>query len=837
MTAMEWGVILRWYLVLQILSVPFVYLSRRFFFALPDQGYAIAKSLTVLLVGFGSWLSFAWLQIPFTTGLPWLVWLLCCGLVWKLRRHELHRHFRRGTRWPAGPARAAVWTTEVIFALVYVGWIWVVAHDPGIEHTEQPMDFMFINSLWATSQYPPQDAWLAGFPVSYYYFGYWMLVCLAKAVQAAPSMAYNLGQANWYALLWLGAWGFGYNVAAVWRKGRQPGQQGQGTSVAAGVLSGLCVAGMGNLQGFFEALYAFGIGQDHWYARLQVRNFPAAVARAGRDWLSDSSWWWWRSARVISDRDLDGNHLEVIAEFPMFSYILGDNHPHVLFAPFLFVAMSLALQWIIGPSLQVQPGLQTERRQSWGARIKAMVVGTDWRLGYWGLALVLVGAAYFGNAWDLVTILLLLTVSMSTGYLRLYTRRLGTWCATLAGVALLLLAGAAVLILPYLLTAQSQVEGLQLNWSNPTRPVQLAVMWGPLLLSGGLYLLVFAPRSLKRVRHSLYASLLAWLIPGLVFSWAWWSGLGASTLSAFTPDRTVDSVLIRERWTGHWLTPAILGLLLGLGGAQFSRWWWQDRGQPTDNQAVHAFVLLCLTAGFLLLYMPEFIFLRDRFGSLMRMNTVFKFHYQAWHLLAPVMAVTVVLGLARPWRWPTFCVSAFLSLLLLAGMVYPVAGIGSKVQGSADEKTLDIYHHLGKTDPAVADALVWLQTHVPAGTVIAEAPGQSYLADASRVSGFTGLVTLLGWTGHEAQWRGSTYSAMIAGREEALQLLYATGTREEILQTMEDWNIQYIYLGVRERQQYAVSTERLELLRTLLDPVYGKHDILVLANPAYRADP
>ncbi len=86
MTAMEWGVVLRWYLVLQILSIPFVYISRRLFMALPDQGYAIAKSLAVLLVGFGSWLAFAWLQVPFTAGLPWLIWLLGCGLAWQWRR-------------------------------------------------------------------------------------------------------------------------------------------------------------------------------------------------------------------------------------------------------------------------------------------------------------------------------------------------------------------------------------------------------------------------------------------------------------------------------------------------------------------------------------------------------------------------------------------------------------------------------------------------------------------------------------------------------------------------------------------------------------------------------
>ena len=39
-----------------------------------------------------------------------------------------------------------------------------------------------------------------------------------------------------------------------------------------------------------------------------------------------------------------------------------------------------------------------------------------------------------------------------------------------------------------------------------------------------------------------------------------------------------------------------------------------------------------LAAGFALMFVVEFVFIRDSFGS--RMNTVFKFYYQAWILIA-----------------------------------------------------------------------------------------------------------------------------------------------------------------------------------------------------------
>ena len=815
MAAMEWGVVLRWYLVLQILSIPFVYISRRLFVALPDQGYAIAKSLAVLLVGFGSWLAFAWLQVPFMTGLPWLIWLLGCGLAWQLRRRELRHRFHQGLAWPAGPAKSTVWMTEAVFALVFVGWLWVVAHDSGIEHTEQPMDFMFLNSLWTTSHYPPHDAWLAGFPISYYYFGYWMQICLAKASQVVPALAYNLGQANWYALLWLGAWSIGYNAFAMWHKYARPEKRGQWACLGAGTLSGLCVACMGNLQGVFESLYATGIGPDRWYTQLQVRGFPEAATRTGEWFVSDTAWWWWRSARIISDQDLYGNHLEVITEFPMFSYMLGDNHPHVLFAPFLFVAMSLVLQLFVNPE-----------SKALGA------VSRPWHIG---LSMVLAGAAFFSNSWDLVTVLLLLPAGLSLGHFSSLTATPVARFQFLVRTALMLLVGAALLILPYLLTAQSQVQGIQLNWINPTRPTQFLVMWGPLLLSGGLFLSVFSGRSLFSATSLLPALLLVWLVPGAILIGAWWGGMAHETLSAVSGDGTDWSPLIRERWAHRGATPAVLGLLLGLASAQFLRWW-HGRQKP-DQQVAYAFLLLCLTAGFLLMYLPEFLYLRDQFGALMRMNTVFKFYYQAWHLLAPVMAVTVMMGLVKPWKWPTAGASAVLLLLLLAGMVYPAASIRSKVHIPAGGRTLDIYRSLGYREPAVADALTWLQDNARDGAVIAEAVGQSYRVDTSRISGFTGMATLLGWPGHERQWRGYAYDSMVAGREEALRTLYVTGNREEILQTMEIWNIQYVYLGFRERQQYAISEERLQLLATVLDPLYDRNGILVLANPSHRTAP
>ncbi len=834
MPADEWGAILRWYLTIQILSVPFVYIGRRVFCFLPDRGYVLTKSLAILLVSLCCWLAFAWLQIPYGNALPWVMWILCCGMAWMWRKTEIRQRYCLGLQWPAGPSRSVVWTTELMFGAIFLGWLWVLVHDPGIEHTEQPMDYMFMNSLWASEQFPPEDSWLAGFPVSYYYFGYWMLVCIAKASNIYPGLSYNLGQASWYALLWLGAFGLGYNIIAAWHWNSEPTQspKRQGAAITAGILSSLCVALMGNLQGLFEWLYKVGVGKKQWFEALQVRDFPERATKDGEWFQMGNDWWWWRSARIIGDQDAFGQHLEVISEFPMFSYILGDNHPHVLLAPFLYLVLYLSLQLFLGTALSGNRHCKLLEKIDWPE------VSSSYPLRYWhwGLAISLTVVAYLGNTWDLVTMLLVLPVSLTLTPFPSFTLRTRDWIRMPFSHAFLVLGGAGMLAIPHLLTFQSQIHGFQINWLNPTRLSQMLVMWGPLLMSCGLFLVIHSHRSLNSASAFVTFTAVTWLIPSILLLGTWWLGIADDTLSALVPDGRPWRNLILNRWGDRWLTPWLLGLLLGLGGAQFVIWY--RRSQNNGHaRPVNGFLLLCLTSGLLLLYAPEFVFLQDQFGPLMRMNTVFKFHYQAWHLLAPVMAVTLVLGLCKPVQWHGLATSAILIGLFVAGMVYPLAAIGSKVQAPSGNRTLDINQRLGTAQPAVAASLAWLQNQAQPGDVIAEAVGQSYRVDTSRASGFTGLVTLLGWTGHERQWRGGAYETMSAGREEALRLLYAEGTRNEVMQTMETWNIQYVYLGYQERQQFSISEERIDFLSSILIPVYERDEILILAKPNFPSDP
>ena len=59
------------------------------------------------------------------------------------------------------------------------------------------------------------------------------------------------------------------------------------------------------------------------------------------------------------------------------------------------------------------------------------------------------------------------------------------------------------------------------------------------------------------------------------------------------------------------------------------------------------FVLLLILTGLLLTLGPEFVYLRDNFG--VRLNTTFKFYYQAWVMfgVAAVFGLDYLLSLRR----------------------------------------------------------------------------------------------------------------------------------------------------------------------------------------------
>jgi YYY domain-containing protein len=192
------------------------------------------------------------------------------------------------------------------------------------------------------------------------------------------------------------------------------------------------------------------------------------------------------------------------------------------------------------------------------------------------------------------------------------------------------------------------------------------------------------------------------------------------------------------------------------------------------------------------------------FGN--RMNTIFKVYYQVWAMLALASAYVLYYVASRRSsaqsmmsRWIGRVAIAAFAVLCLACLVYPAAGAVSRSEGFVRTPTLDGTAYLQRLNPSDYESIMWLQKSVSGTPVILEAVGGSY-TEFARISANTGLPTVVGWPGHESQWRGKGDEA--GQRQQDVETIYRTSDPEVARELLREYGVTYVYVGELERQTY-----------------------------------
>ena len=522
-----------------------------------------------------------------------------------------------------------------------------------------------------------------------------------------------------------------------------------------------------NLEGFLEVLHRRGIlwsGTQNFWTWLDIKELNQAPAE-GFSFVPDRFWWWWRASRVISDYDLKGEAREVISEFPFFSFLHADLHPHVLAIPFILLTVAVALNIFLGGWRgEVGPSSLRLKIHPAGFAASALLLG--------GLAIL--------NIWDILLGAALLTFAYG-----LMCVRLEGWSwerlLDMLGFGVALGISAVVLYLPFYFGFSSQAGGLLPNIVSPTRGAQLWVMFLPLFLPLLAWLAYSALGQERRAqwRAGLLVTLglvltltialvaVSWIatlrdpgaLPGLL------SAQGVADLGGLARAALVR----RGAFIGGLLTmlaifvPAV-SLLASLRKDAPAR---KSASAAAPNNDADHFALMLIILGSLLVIGPEFVYLRDQFGY--RLNTIFKFYFQAW-LMWSIPAAFAVVILNRKLRGALGWVfSVALLILLFVSLTYPALAIANKTNNFKPHLgwTLDDFRRIERGNPDEAAAILWLKS-APDG-VVAEAVGGSY-SDYGRVSVYTGLPAVLGWPGHEVQWRGTADPQ--GSRQDDIKILY-----------------------------------------------------------------
>jgi YYY domain-containing protein len=778
---------------IELLALSTFPLAWRLFRNLPDRGYGVSKIFAILLVGYSLWLGTSFGLLRNDRGGALLALLAVTGASWLLSR-SAWRQRRGGARllivWLRS-RRLYVAAIEGLFLVAFAGWTLVRAHDPSADHTEQPMDLLFLSAISTSPTFPPRDPWLAGYAVSYYYFGYWLVGLLARLAGQPSEVAYNLGQACWFGLVVTACYALGSNlvvlerVKTAWRFG--------GYAFVAGLLTLVGVTLIGNLDGLAVGLR---IGVGILRGSIVIEGSGSLAAHAG-------SWWWWPSSRVLHDVDLHGRRIEIIDEFPFFSYLLGDAHPHLLATPFVLLVASLALNLCLGRHRRGQPSTAT--RRPWLAAAARFLDLPHGHLGF-SLAVLAVGGLLFVNPWDVPGALMLLAVAYTlAGGDRSSPGAASPWrLLRAAAIGVAVLVGAAIFYFPYLLSAQSQADGVLPNLFNPTPISQLLRMFG-VFAPGIIALLWCAWREQPPVGRRLlvclttaFAMPVASLAVGAL--WALGTVSGRGWLDSLQAPVTVSGALsiVLGRWATGWVTATVVSASLGLTATLL----FADAEGGVPRRPAIPFALLLLMIGLGLVLMPELFYVRDAFGT--RMNTVFKFYYEAWLLLA-VASVYGMITLLRTRGVPSIFAAGGLGLLLLS-LVYPVTTLYERMADTRSrEKSLDALAYVGYVAPDEMAAIQWVRQSTRPDSRVIQGAGTSYRPDECRISVATGRSTLLGWEGHERQWRGTSYGRLAEGRKAALEEIYSGSSPDRLRQALEAWAVDYVFVGPRERDRYMMT--------------------------------
>lgn len=784
--------VLAWYvtlLLLGALAFPVTFVA---FGAFADRGYALSKTVALLILTWLVWLAASLQWADYSRGTIVLaVGVLALGsaLVLAFRWREVLEFLGQNTRY--------ILAVEGVTLALFVLMLGIRFGNPDLWHPnfggEKPMDFSYFNAVLRSTYFPPYDPWFAGGYLNYYYYGFVVAGIPTKLLGVVPALAYNLLLPMFFALLGINAFGVAYNLAARLQPvhPRLP--------YLAGVAAALMIAVLGNLgqvktfiTGFQRASDVGALAQS-WAGNnpaTQLANGLWRVFTGQSDIPIGTGSWYWDATRIIPFREGDG--AGPITEFPFFTFLYADLHAHLMSLPFTVLALAWALAYFLGVA----------RRQS--------LAETAWQLALGGLAL---GILVPINTWDYPVYLALALVGMLAGHAltNLTLTRMNVFnvlvrVGTVVGLA-------ALLYRPYEQWFASAYTSAE-PWNGSNTPLES--FW----YVHGLFLFILVSFLVRETRAWL-ADTPAEVVTVLGEVWGW--VVGALVMLALA----LAALLYLQVNTALVALP-----LMAWAGALLLR-----PDLPNEKRVI----LFLLGTGLALTLVVELVTLS---GDIGRMNTVFKFYLQVWTLfsVAAGAALAHVWSTRHEWQpnWRSVWTGT-LTVLVFASALYTVTAASAKMRdrfpgvtaipNSGCQALPDMVLPYTETPspvdqppglyglnymtwsaycdntyflPLVYDyeAIRWLQDNVAGSPVLVEAQTFNLYRMSSRYAWNTGLPNVVGWDWHQRQQRGAAPSNNVPQRGYEVSDFYQNPNLESAIAFLRRYDVGYVVVGPMERAYY-----------------------------------
>ena len=357
------------------------------------------------------------------------------------------------------------WHWEVLFLICFLLMLDVRFVNPTISYAEKFMDHAFLASVIRAPIVPPLDPWFAGGTLNvYYYLGYWMFGCLAIVSGVSSNIAFNLALPTVFGIAAVNVYAIGTLVLKRFR--------------------------------WLPLMIFFLPNPSFVYQLVQGKAMNVVL---------------WDSTRTITN---------TINEYPLFSFIWGDVHAHVV-----SIFNQVFLLFLLLFAYQRWETIET--RGKWILCI---------------LAALSLGSMPLFNTWD---VLIYAPITLVFGALILWRCR-KDWFPSVSWALLVIVPPAAILCyLPFYLQLKTSTGGLSIV-QIPSNPFEF-------LLVNGWFIVLFYVFLIRDIAKRPYLLLVA--LPFIIM------GYSAAAIAA-VPVIYFIARLAEERETESAGLLAILGLLI-----------------------------------------------------------------------------------------------------------------------------------------------------------------------------------------------------------------------------------------------------------------------------------
>ncbi|MDP8244842.1 MAG: DUF2298 domain-containing protein [Candidatus Hinthialibacter antarcticus] len=828
--------VLRWWIALFVLGWIGFLLLFPLCTALPDRGYGVARAAGIALFSWLCWVLASTRVFP-VSGVQFAfvlaLLLIAAGVSAYLNRAALCEFFKKRA--------ILLLSLELLFLVVWAVFLSVRAYHPAAAWGEKPMNFSFINAIYRAEAFPPEDPWISGEPVNYYYYGHMLFSLVGRAAGVQPEYLFNVGGSSIAGLVALGVFSL---IFAMTRRAFLSLFGVYLYLFSAHLLSFFqyvnyavnhkaeTAAVLGNIASGAWTVMAWMFTSSAMYLGVSSPDATAPLLQFDRFDLYGNLFW--AISRVVPDT--------VANEFPYWTHLFMDFHAHMLVVPFTLVFLAIAYAMLARPLNELDSG-------RWTGFV------------FW-MALML-GTVTCTNTWDLPGLAIVLMTALAIKFWRessvANSKTYIEWTAPSTWLSLARMPGLPVfstlvlsyaLLYPFHFWFVSRVNSVGVMAQGQTSPYLYVFFWGHLLFP-----IAIAAVLLASTRRSGGVSLLRTALFGFGFIVSLASAILISKFNLFGFPSPLSETFAP-------LNYEVVGLFLPFLVVLFFCLWNRQRSTEQMYALLLGFVGLGLSLGIEIFYINE-----GRTPPTHRWNTVFKFNLQTWlyfSLFAPVACLIVwqCVGFVgkKTGMWFAYLtrfgfISAYACVLLLtlpftvvAPAVVMFSGGAAYRDARGDLPTLDglswlkVEHY---PDYAVAQ---WLKRFAPGTPRIAEMP-DGYYNQVSRFCTTTGLPGMLGWSNHVGE--RMHYDKTGPRRRDADQI-YLSGSKKQVRQILDQYNIQYVLFGEMEmnyrRDNYGrftsygiESLKRLESMGDILQLQYRYEDSSIFEvrrdlNAVYEMD-